>query len=114
MNNKKQVYVAFGEKKIEQEFELLKEGKFQDKQLYEFIDRAIKDLKNNPTCGIKITKRLWPKDYTSKYGISNLWKYDLPKGWRLLYTVTVDNEVELISAILEWFNHKEYKRRFGY
>ena len=46
--NHKPIYVTFGEKKIENEFEILKEGKFEDKQLYDFIERAIKDLKSNP------------------------------------------------------------------
>ena len=62
MNNKP-IYVAFGDKKIENEFESLNAGKFEDKQLYDFINRAIKDLKQNPNCGIKIPKNLWPKEY---------------------------------------------------
>jgi len=113
LNNKKPIYVTFGEKKIEDEFEILKEGRFQDKQLYEFIDRAIKDMKNNPICGIKIPKRLWPKVYIEKYGITNLWKYDLPNGWRLIYTIKED-EITILNLILEWFDHKEYERRFKY
>ncbi len=55
MNNKT-IYITFGDKKIENEFEILKEGKFEDKQLYNFIDGAIKDLKSNPSCGTKIPK----------------------------------------------------------
>ena len=86
MNNKR-IYVTFGAKKIENEFEILKEGKFEDKQLYGFIDRAIKDLKSNPTCGTKIPKNLWPKEYIRKFGIANLWKYDMPNAWRLIYTI---------------------------
>ena len=78
------------------------------------IVRAIQDLKENAFYGIQIPKRLFPTEYVKKYGINNLWKYDLPKGWRLLYTVTPENEVELISAILEWFNHKNYERKFKY
>ncbi len=113
MNNKKPVYVTFGEKKIENEFEILKEGKFQDKQLYEFISRAINDLKNNPSCGTKIPKRLWPKAYVEKYNITNLWKYDMPNGWRLIYTIK-EAEVMILNVILEWFDHKEYERRFKY
>ncbi|MBS3149030.1 type II toxin-antitoxin system RelE/ParE family toxin [Candidatus Woesearchaeota archaeon] len=109
----KPVYVTFPEKKIEQEFEELKEGKFKDKQLYEFIERAIKDLKGNPSCGTKIPKRLWPKDYIQQYEIFNLWKYDLPNGWRLVYTIKED-EVMILNVILEWFDHKEYERRFHY
>jgi len=76
--------------------------------------RAIKDLKENAFFGIQIPKRLIPKIYKDKYGLNNLWKYDLPQGWRLLYTITAENEVELISAILEWFNHKDYEKRMKY
>ena len=112
MNNKP-IYVTFGEKKIENEFEILKDGKFEDKQLYDFIDRAIKDLKSNPTCGTKIPKRLWPKEYIKKFGITNLWKYDMPNAWRLIYTIQT-NEVMILNVILEWFSHKEYERRFKY
>ena len=113
MNNTKSVYVAFGDKKIEQEFELLKDGKFKDKQLYEFIDRAIKDLKNNPACGIKLSKKLWPKVYIEKYSLTNLWKYDLPNAWRLIYTIK-ENDITILNVILEWFSHKDYEKRFKY
>ncbi len=78
------------------------------------IIKAIRDLREDAFSGIQIPKRLIPKEYSKKYELSNLWKYDLPNGWRLLYTVTAKNEVELISAILEWFNHKDYERRFNY
>ncbi len=66
MNNKKPIYVTFGEIKIEKEFEFLKEGRFQDKELYEFINRAMKEIKLNPLCGIKISKRIWPRIYIIK------------------------------------------------
>lgn len=113
MTDTKQVYVAFAEMKLEREFETLKEGKFQDKQLYHFIERAIKDMKNNPACGIKIPKRLWPKSYIEDYDINNLWKYDIPNGWRLIYTIKED-EVKILNVVLEWFDHKEYEKRFNY
>jgi len=38
----------------------------------------------------------------------------MPKGWRLLYTISPEDEVQLISAILDWFNHKDYERKFKY
>lgn len=78
------------------------------------LTRAIKDLRSNAFCGIHVPKRLIPREYIRKYGINNLWKYNLPKGWRLLYTVTAENEVELISAILDWFDHKAYEKRMNY
>lgn len=102
--------VVFINNELEESYNSLKEGDFVKKA----ITRAIKDLKENAFSGIQLPKRLIPKEYIHKYGINNLWKYDLPKGWRLLYTITADNEVELISAILEWFDHKEYERRFKY
>jgi Txe/YoeB family toxin of Txe-Axe toxin-antitoxin module len=109
----KSIYVAFISKKLKTEFESLKSGKFEDKKLYEFIDRAMDDLKKDPTCGTKIQKRLWPKEYKQKFGITNLWKYDLPNGWRLVYTIESD-EVKIMNIILEWFDHKEYEKRFKY
>ncbi|MDI6708812.1 MAG: hypothetical protein QME47_07005, partial [Candidatus Thermoplasmatota archaeon] len=30
---------------------------------------------------------LIPKEYIEKYSIDNLWKYNMPKAWRLLYSV---------------------------
>lgn len=102
--------VVFISDELEEDFKSLK----VDDPIKKAMIRAIADLKENAFSGIQIPKRLFPKEYIQKYGISNLWKYDLPRGWRLLYTVTSDNEVELISAILEWFDHKNYERKFGY
>lgn len=76
--------VVFENKELEKNFEQLKQGKFEEKQLYEFITRAIKDLKNNPLCGIWIPKKLIPKEYIQKFNVNNLWKYNLPNAWRLM------------------------------
>ena len=102
--------VVFINDKLEDNFNSLK----QDDPIKKSIIRAIHDLRQNAFAGIQVPKRLIPQEYIRKYKINNLWKYDLPKGWRLLYTITADNEVELISAILEWFNHKEYEKRMKY
>ncbi len=111
--NKKPRYVTFATPKLEKEFELLKEEKFEDIQLYHFIERAIEDLKDNPMCGIKIPRQLWPKSYIKNYYIANLWKYDLPNSWRLIYTI-LEDKVMILNVILEWFSHKQYERKFGY
>ncbi|MEK6886572.1 MAG: hypothetical protein AABW88_01950 [Nanoarchaeota archaeon] len=103
----------FGDEKLKKAFESLKDSKVEDKMLYKWIDRAITDLEEDCFCGTQISKKLVPKIYLDKYGIDNLWKYDLPKGWRLLYSVA-NNEVNIISIILEWFDHKEYEKRFKY
>jgi len=105
--------VAFINEKLKEAYFKLREGKFEERQLFEFIGRAIDDLKKNPVCGIRIPNRLIPKEYIKNYGISNLWKYNLPNAWRLLYTI-VGDEIKIISVILEWMDHKNYEKRFGY
>ena len=55
MSNKP-IYVAFANPKLEKNFEKLKQGTFEDKQLYDFIQRAILDLKKNPRC--KTTQKI--------------------------------------------------------
>jgi len=105
--------VAFCNEKTKAAFEELKSGAFEDKKLFEFINRAIDDLKKDPTCGIHIPSKLVPKVYIKKYNVNNLWKYDLPNAWRLVYSIKGD-EVTIVSVILEWMDHKNYERRFGY
>ena len=109
----KPIYVAFANPKLENDFEKLQKSKFEDKQLYTFIERAIDDLKKNPTCGTKIPRKLWPKEYIKEYQITNLWKYDLPNAWRLIYTI-LEDKVMILNVILEWFSHKDYERKFRY
>ena len=105
--------VAFINEKLKESFEKLKSGKFEEKKLAKFIERAILDLKEDSFCGIRIPGELTPKKYIEDYGINNIWKYNLPNGWRIIYTISAD-EIKVLSIILEWFNHKEYERRFNY
>lgn len=105
--------IKFAEEKLKESLNKLKESKTEDKKLYEWINRALDDLEENAFCGIQIAKRLIPKVYIQKYEIDNLWKYDLPRGWRLLYSVA-NNEVRVLSIILEWMDHKDYERRLKY
>lgn len=102
--------VTFAEDKIEKEFENLPE----DNEIKKFIKRAIKDIELNAFCGIQLPKKLIPKEYIKKYEIKNLWKYDLPNGWRIMYSIMPQNKVEILSVVIEWFNHKDYERRFQY
>lgn len=109
----KLVGVTFVTKKIADSFEDLNKGKYEEKELYSFIERAIQDMKKDPQCGIRLPSKLWPKEYVQKYAITNLWKYDLPNGWRLIYTIT-QTKVMILNVILEWFDHKDYEKRFKY
>jgi len=106
--------VKFADENIKKAYFELEKGKYEDKQLKEWLDRAAEDLKHNAFSGIQIPKRLIPKEYLTKFGpLDNLWKYNLPNAWRLIYTIK-RSEVVVLSIVLEWMDHKEYERRFGY
>lgn len=105
--------VRFIDKKTREAFYKLEKGDDSEKGLFKLINQAMDNLEENTFCGIQIPKKLIPKEYVQKYGITNLWKYDLPKGWRLIYSIRGE-EIVIITLILEWLDHKEYERRFRY
>lgn len=105
--------IVFADKKIKESYEKLKAATTEDRMLYDWLSRAFEDIQRDAFCGIQIPKRLIPREYIKKYGIDNLWKYDMPKAWRLLYSVS-GNKVIVISIIIEWLPHKKYETRFGY
>jgi len=102
--------VVFANDKLEKAFYKLD----KNDEIRRYIIRATLDIQKNAFCGIQLPKRLIPQEYYKKYGVDNLWKYDLPDGWRLIYSITTPNKVEILSVILEWFDHPDYERRFGY
>ncbi len=110
---KKPSDVHFVDENLLKAFEALKNSTTEDKALYEWLLRVFKDIGQNAFCGIQIPKKLIPKEYIQKYGIQNLWKYNLPNAWRLLYSIE-GRDVKIISIILEWLDHKNYERRFNY
>ena len=107
---KKKSRVLFASEKLKNDFEILKE----DDSIKKAIKRAIADLREDAFFGIQIPKKLFPKKFIQKYDIRNLWKYDLPKSWRLLYTVNPENEVEIVTIILCWSDHKNYENLMKY
>jgi Txe/YoeB family toxin of Txe-Axe toxin-antitoxin module len=109
----KEIEVRFVEAKLKEAYLKLRESSGEEKEIYQRITKAIQILKKNPEAGIKIPRRLIPKTYIQKYSIDNLWKCNLSRGWRLLYTIAQD-EIRIISILLEWLDHKNYERRFGY
>jgi hypothetical protein len=103
----------FADVNIKKAYYMLEQGDDQERYLFKSIKQALVNIEGNAFCGIQLSKRLMPKEYTQKYGIENVWKYDLPGGWRLIYSIARD-KIIVVSLILEWFNHKEYERRFKY
>ena len=105
--------IKFADKKVVKSLEKLKNSKTEDKKLLDWLERAFEDLEKDAFCGIQIPKKLFPKEYVQKYDLDNLWKYNLPNAWRLIYTVK-NNEVCVLSIILEWMSHKDYEKKFKY
>lgn len=105
--------IRFSDEKIKKAVYVLENGDNSEKELFKVINQALDNIEKNAFCGIQISKKLIPKEYVLKHKIRNLWKYDLPKGWRLLYSV-IDDDVVVISLILKWLNHKDYEYRFKY
>ena len=109
----KESRIIFADAGLKRAFDELKTGKAEERRLYDWLCKAFLVLRENTFAGIQVPKRLIPRRYKTQYGATNLWKYNLPGAWRLLYTVK-GSEVEVLSIILEWLPHKEYEKRFGY
>lgn len=90
------------------------EANATDPELAKQLLKAKSDIMENAFCGIQLSKDKIPKEWIQKYKINNLWKYNLPNAWRLLYTVTTPTKIEIISVFLDWMNHKDYDKLFGY
>jgi hypothetical protein len=111
--DQRQKSVAFADELLRDAFDALESGTSEEKRLHHAISRAMDVLKLDPMGGTKIQKALWPQHYIRKYAIDNLWKRDLPDGWRLAYTLK-GTQTQLVAMLLEWFSHPDYERRFNY
>jgi len=104
--------IRFTDEKTKKAFEELNKSS-DGKKVFNWLTRALTDIEENAFCGIQIPKRLIPKEYTQKNKINNLWKYNLPNAWRLLYSIE-NQEILIVSIILEWMDHKTYEKKFNY
>jgi len=102
--------VVFIDESLENAFNSLTENDPTKKALI----KAIRDIKENCYCGRNVKKKLIPKKLIEKHGINNLWIYNLPSAWRLLYSLTNSGEIELIAVVLDWMNHKDYEKLFKF
>ncbi len=105
--------VFFISEKTKREYEDLKNGNDSDRQLYKYLTRAINDLSVNPFIGVRFQKNIIIPVKYKKIGVERILKYDLPKGWRMIYSI-VNEDIEIYAVIIEWFDHKNYENRFNY
>ncbi|MFH0711802.1 MAG: hypothetical protein V1889_01720 [archaeon] len=97
-------------KKLNSESELNK----QSRMILKAINNKIDLIKSNIHYGDPIAKNLIPEEYKIKYTISNLFRVELPAFWRMLYTLTNNEEIEIITFVLDIIDHPTYDNKFGY
>ena len=105
---KKSDGIDFADSSVKKAFDEIQDT---DGELYRHLTRAFNDILENAFCGIQLPKRLIPKEYRH---LDNLWKYNLPDAWRLLYTIKSPTKIEIIAVVLDWMKHKDYERKFKY
>jgi len=81
------------------EYERPGRGTIEDRELRAVLYKSFQIISKDPSTGKQIRHSLIPKIYLKKYGIDNLWKYDLPHGWRLVYSLAVMEGEELCLIV---------------
>ena len=82
-------------------------GPAQQRKLQEHAKR----LREEPFLGDRIPRERVPKRFRS---LPNLFRLELPKGWRALYTVASSPTAGTQVRIVWVGDHKRYDRLFGY
>ncbi len=86
-----------------------------ERSILKGVNYKIELIKANPHYGNPIAKDLIPLEYKEKYGITNLFRVELPNRWRMLYSLTdSETKIEIIAFILDIMDHPAYDRKFGY
>jgi hypothetical protein len=86
-----------------------------DQSILKAINKKVELIKANPHYGNHIAKKLIPQEYKDKYGVTNLFRVELPNFWRMLYTLTDgETNIEIIAFVLDVIDHPTYDNKFGY
>lgn len=108
------VRIYFNDEKASEKYKILQSSlNSEDIRILKEINKTIDILEKDPFLGTQIPKRLIPKEYNKIFKPDNLWKYDLSKSWRLIYWISSDDEGQ-ITLLIDWMNHKQYDKLFGY
>lgn len=87
----------------------LEEGSY----LLKIVNSGLDVLKENMFAGERIERRRFPSYYVQKFGVNNLYKFNLDARARLVYTLVAE-ETGVAVVVLEILDHKRYEERFGY
>jgi hypothetical protein len=86
----------------------------QSRMILRAINNKRDLIKANIHYGDPIAKNLIPEEYKQKYSVTNLFRVELPAFWRMLYTLTNNEEVKIIAFVLDIIDHPTYDKKFGY
>lgn len=111
---KKEVKVFFSPEAEEIYKYLKKQNSKTEKTILNAIHQKVDFIKEDIHYGNPIAKNLIPNEYKIKYGITNLFRIELPNFWRMLYSlISGENKIEIIIFIIDIIDHKEYNKKFG-
>jgi hypothetical protein len=117
VSNYKKIKIILS-KKAQEVFEYLNKESINSKielSILKSIKQKAELIKQNPHYGNPISKKLIPIKYKNKYGVTNLFRVELPNYWRILYTLTEgETKIEIIAFVLGIMSHKKYNKLFGY
>jgi len=86
-----------------------------ERSILNAVNKKIELIKDNFQYGDPISKNKIPNEYKINYGITNLFRIELPSFWRMLYSIGEgESQIEIIAFVLDIIDHKEYNRKFGY
>lgn len=86
-----------------------------ERSILNAVNNKIELIKANFHYGNPIAKDKIPQEYREKYGITNLFRVELPNYWRMLYSLTdAETKIEIIAFVLDIIDHETYDKKFGY
>jgi mRNA-degrading endonuclease RelE of RelBE toxin-antitoxin system len=108
------VEIRFSENAKKTISEINKDKSKLGKMISKSISEKIELLKQDPHFGEPIKFKQIPRWFLEKYNIKFLFKVRLSDYWRLLYTITGTDEIEIIVVIIEFVDHDKYNDIFGF
>lgn len=81
--------------------------------LFKDLLGVIENLKNDVLVGERIKFEKIPKYYKKRHDVDNAFHVYLPKGMRLVYSITT-YQGKKTALLMELADHKNYEQRFSY
>lgn len=85
-----------------------------EKSILNSIDKKKELIRANIHYGEPVDKNKISEEYKIRYDVKNMFWVELANFWRMLYTLTNDNEIEIIAFILDIMDHDKYNKKLGY